>query len=83
MSRLLFLHHRQQLTGEQEMTTYSITEIVAAAKLANNGRLLTSAMTGPQIRAAEKAVARGLMTKHAMPFPGYGPFFIFAYQIAA
>ena len=39
------------------MTTYSMTEVIAAAKASNNGRLLSFAMTVPQKRAAEKAVA--------------------------
>ena len=62
------------------MNTYSITEIVAAAKAANNGRLIALAMTGPQKRAAEKAVARGLMTTYHMKFPGFG--FVVAYAVA-
>lgn len=62
------------------MNTYSITEIIAAAKAANNGRLLAFAMTAPQKRAAEKAVARGLMTTYHMNFPGFG--FVAAYAVA-
>ncbi len=62
------------------MNTYSITEIVATAKAANNNRLIALAMTEPQKRAAEKAVVRGLMTKHHMKFPGFG--FVAAYEVA-
>jgi hypothetical protein len=60
--------------------TYSITAVIADAKAANNGRLLAFAMTGAQKRAAEKAVARGLMTMHMMNFPGFG--FVAAYAVA-
>ncbi len=62
-------------------TTYSITAVMADAKLANNKRLIALSMTGPQIRAAEKAVLRGLMTKYFMNFPGFGA--VAAYAIAA
>ena len=61
------------------MTTYSITAVIADAKLANNGRLIAIAMTGAQIRAAEKAVARRLMAKYHMNFPGFG--FVAAYAV--
>ena len=63
------------------MTTYSITKIIEEAKLANNGRLNSMAMTGPQKRAAEKAVERGAMTKHFATFPGYGG--VWMYQLTA
>ena len=59
------------------MTTYSITQVIADAKAANNGRLVALSMTEQQKRLAEKAVARGLMTKHFMEFPGFG--FVAAY----
>ena len=62
------------------MTTYSMTEVIAAAKASNNGRLLSFAMTVPQKRAAEKAVARGLMSSYSMNFPGFG--FVVAYSVA-
>ena len=63
------------------MNTYSITAVIADAKLANNGRLIEIAMTGAQVRAAEKAVLRGLMTKYFMNFPGFGA--VAAYAIAS
>ena len=62
------------------MNTCSITEVAAQAKATNNGRLLSFAMTEPQKRAAEKAVARGLMTKHHMKFPGFG--YVACYALA-
>lgn len=54
------------------MTLTSITSVIASAKLANNKRLNSMAMTPGEIRCAEKAVARGLMTTHNAYFPGYG-----------
>ncbi len=66
--------------GANKMTTYSMTEVIAAAKASNNGRLLAFAMTVPQKRAAEKAVARGLMFSYSMNFPGFG--FVMAYSVA-
>jgi hypothetical protein len=54
------------------MNTYSISQIIADAAATNNNRLIGFAMTEPQKRAAEKAVARGLMTTYHMNFPGYG-----------
>lgn len=54
------------------MTFTSISSVIASAKAANNGRLLTLSMTAGEVRCAEKAVARGLMTKHHMTFPGFG-----------
>lgn len=62
------------------MYTCSITEVTAKAKLSNNGRLLSFAMTEPQKRAAEKAVGRGLMTKYHMKFPGFG--YVACYALA-
>ena len=53
-------------------TSASISSVIAAAKLANNRRLNSLALTGSQISCAEKAVARGLMTKHFSKFPGFG-----------
>lgn len=47
-------------------TTYSVTALIADIKLTNNGRLLSHTMTAAQKRAAEKAVARGLVV--AVPF---------------
>ncbi len=60
------------------MNTYSITDVIAAAKATNNGRLTGLTITEPQKRAAEKAVARGLMTKYHMTFPGFGPTVVYA-----
>lgn len=63
------------------MTTgHSITSIIADAKASNNGRLIALAMNDGQVRAAEKAVARGLMTKHTVMWPGYGA--VASYSIA-
>ena len=62
-------------------TAASISSVMDAAKAANNKRLITFAMTPSQIRCAEKAVARGLMTKHFMRFPGFD--MVAAYQLAA
>lgn len=53
-------------------TGYSITKICEDAKLANNGRLTALSMTGEQKRAAEKAVARGVMKKFVTFWPGFG-----------
>jgi hypothetical protein len=50
----------------------SISSVIESAKLANNGRLNSLAMTPGAIRCAEKAVARGLMTMHHAHFPGFG-----------
>ena len=61
------------------MNTYSITAVIADAKMTNNGRLVSLSMTGAQKRAAEKAVERGLMTKYHMNFPGFG--FVATYAI--
>ena len=63
------------------MNTYSITDIIAAAKKTNNGRLTGLNITEPQKRAAEKAVARGLLTKYHMNFPGFG--FTVVYALAS
>lgn len=63
------------------MNTYSISQVIADAKLANNGRLVALSMTGAQMRAAEKAVQRGLMTKFHMNFPGFGA--VATYALAA
>lgn len=54
------------------MNASSITAVIASAKLANNNRLNSMAMTASEISCAEKAVARGLMTKHFARFPGFG-----------
>jgi hypothetical protein len=58
----------------------SITSVMASAKLSNNRRLNSMAMTPGAIRCAEKAVARGLMTKHFAHFPGFG--MVAMYEIA-
>lgn len=58
----------------------SITSVIASAKLANNKRLNSMAMTPGEIRCAEKAVERGLMTKHFARFPGFG--YVALYQLA-
>jgi len=63
------------------MNTYSISQVIADAKASNNGRLVALSMTGQQIRSAEKAVERGLMTKYHMNFPGFGA--VAAYALAA
>jgi len=55
------------------MTATSIATVIAQAQASNNGRLNSLAMTAGEIRCAEKAVARGLMTKHFATMPGYGP----------
>ena len=52
-----------------------------SAKLANNGRLIETAMTDVEKRGAEKAVDRGLMTKNSMKMPGWG--YVTAYQLVA
>ena len=54
-----------------EMQINSITSIMQKAALANNKRLISLSMTGAEIRMAEKAVERGLMTKYSMNFPGF------------
>ena len=61
------------------MTTYSISQVIADAKATNNGRLVALSMTDAQKRAAEKAVARGVMSLHFMRFPGFG--MVAAYQV--
>ena len=58
-----------------------IKTALESAKLANNGRLIEIAMTDIEKRGAEKAVARGLMTKHFMYMPSKGYFA--AYQLTA
>jgi len=62
------------------MNTTSMSQVLDSAKLANNKRLLSIAMNPAEIRAAEKAVARGLMSKYYMTMVGFG--IIFAYQLA-
>jgi hypothetical protein len=64
----------------KEKTMNSISSVIESAKLANNGRLNSLAMTPGAIRCAEKAVARGLMTKHFASFPGFG--MVALYEIA-
>lgn len=54
------------------MTLTSMSSVIDAAKASNNGRLIGLSMTDAEKRAAEKAVARGLMVKHFMTFPGFG-----------
>lgn len=61
-------------------TGYSICRVIADAKASNNGRLIGLAMTGAQVRCAEKAVARGLMVKSIVMWPGYGA--VASYSIA-
>lgn len=56
----------------------SIATVIAQAKASNNGRLNALAMTAGEVRCAEKAVARGLMTKHFANFPGFGPSALYA-----
>lgn len=59
----------------------SITSVIAKAKLANNRRLNSMALTQSEISCCEKAVARGLMTKHSARFHGYG--YVALYELAA
>lgn len=54
------------------ITSASISSVIASAKLSNNGRLNSLAMTQSELRCAEKAVARGLMKMWHAEFPGYG-----------
>jgi hypothetical protein len=61
------------------MTLSSISSVIESAKLANNKRLLSMAMSPSELRCAEKAVARGLMSKHYMMMPGFGA--VWAYQL--
>lgn len=63
----------------ENINTCSISQVLSDAAQANNKRMLAFAMTEPQKRAAEKAVARGLMTKYHMDFPGYG--MVLAYSL--
>lgn len=55
------------------MQATSISSVIAQALASNNHRLNSLAMTAGEKRCAEKAVERGLMTKHHASFPGYGP----------
>ena len=71
-----------QHTKDNKMTLINpMKTALESAKLANNGRLIEIAMTDVEKRGAEKAVARGLMTKHSMKMPGWG--YVNAYQLVA
>ena len=61
------------------MIQTSISSVIEEAKLANNKRLNSMAMSEAQVRCAEKAVARGLMTAHTARMPGFG--FVKLYQL--
>ena len=58
----------------------SMKTALESAKLANNGRLVETAMSAIEKRGAEMAVARGLMTKYSMKMPGWG--YVTTYQLA-
>lgn len=49
----------------------SISAVIARAAASNNGRLNGLAMTATEKRCADKAVERGLMTRHHATWPGY------------
>lgn len=59
----------------------SITRIMAKAEEANNKRLNSMSMTQSEMRVADKAVERGLMSMHFADFPGFG--FVKMYKIKA
>ena len=68
--------------ASNDMTTINpMKTALESAKLANNGRLVETAMNAVERRGAEMAVARGLMKKHSMKLPGWG--YVTAYQLAA
>ena len=57
----------------------SIDSIIASARLANNGRLLSTAMTGKEIEAAEQAVTQNLLKKYKLRMAKWG--YVTAYQL--